>query len=69
MITVHDFTLLPEGRCAPLEGPVVHCPRCDRNGVLETEPGGSRCVHAETVNVFCDGMRVEPTDCCELNKT
>jgi hypothetical protein len=66
MITVHDLTPLPEGRFVHLEGPVVHCPRCDRNGVLETEPGGLRCVHAETVNVFCDGMRVDPTEWCEL---
>jgi len=68
MITFHDFTALPEGRFVPLEGPVVHCPRCDRNGVLENEPGGARCVHTETVDVLCDGMRVEPTDSCPLMK-
>lgn len=68
MITIHDFTVLPEGQFGPLGGKVIHCPRCDRNGVLENEPSGPRCVHAETTDVFCDGMRVEPTDCCELTK-
>jgi hypothetical protein len=68
MITVHDFTVLPEGRYVPLGGSVIHCPSCNRNGVFEKEPGGARCVHAETVDVHGDGMRVEPTDCCELTK-
>ena len=69
MITVHDFTVLPEGRYLPLEGSVVRCPHCDRNGVFENEPAGLRCVHAETVDVSGDGMRIDHTDCCELNRT
>ena len=68
MITVHDFTLLPEGKFVPLEGAVVRCPRCNRTGVFEKEPAGARCVHEETIDVSADGMRIEHTDCCELTR-
>jgi len=67
MMTVDDFTSLPEGRCVPDEGTVVRCPRCGRNGVFQqTELCGPWCLHAETTTVLCDGMLVEPTDRCEL---
>ena len=68
MITVHDFTVLPEGLFVPLDGTVVRCPRCGRNGVVQrTDAGASeRCLHEETTVVLGDGMLVEPTDSCEL---
>jgi hypothetical protein len=66
MITSEDFTLLAEGAHVPAEGTVVRCPVCGRNGVLENEPCGRSCVHAERTTVLADGMLVELTDSCAL---
>lgn len=67
MMTIEDFTQLPEGYVVLLEGPVVRCPRCGRNGVLKNPyDGRSSCIHAEEYTVLGDGMLSEPTDCCEL---
>ena len=67
MMTIEDFTQLPEGSVVLLEGTVSRCPRCGRNGVLksgdDTKPC---CIHAEETTLFSDGMRTDPTDCCEL---
>jgi len=67
MITIDDFTRMPEGTIATPGGRVVRCPACGRNGVLE-HPGNDapRCVHVEESEILCDGMRTDPTDCCEL---
>ncbi len=66
-MTMENFTTLPEGFEVPIEGFVVRCPRCGRNGVLE-RPRESRpfCLHAQESTLFSDGLRVEPTDSCEL---
>ena len=67
MMTVEVFTGLPVGRTVPEEGPIVRCPCCGRNGVLQTQAFPvPRCLHAETTTVLGDGMLVEPTDCCAL---
>lgn len=67
MITIDDFTLMPEGAVALLEGKVVRCPVCGRNGVVKrTECEAPHCIHSEESEVLCDGMRTEPTDCCPL---
>jgi hypothetical protein len=66
MITIHDFTHLPEGTCVPMEGTVVRCPSCGRTGIRGSDFRAARCVHVETSDVFCDGMLVEPTDSCPL---
>ena len=66
MITSDDFTGLTEGAQVPTEGTVICCPVCGRNGVLEHDACGPRCVHAEKVTVLGDGMLVEFTDSCEL---
>ncbi len=67
MITIEDFTLLPVGFVVALEGRVVRCPRCGRNGVLKCpEEAAPFCIHAEETSVLGDGMRTDPTDCCEL---
>lgn len=66
MLTIEDFTAMPEGQIVPLAGPVRRCPRCDRNGV-ETEEsllGSSTFVHVQTCEVMGDGMLIEPLDCC-----
>ncbi|HTO88337.1 MAG TPA: hypothetical protein VMR54_12520 [Thermoanaerobaculia bacterium] len=67
MMTIEDFTQLPEGSVVLLEGTVVRCPRCGRNGVLKNPyDGRSSCIHAEESTILGDGMLTEPTDSCEL---
>ena len=67
MMTVEVFTALPIGRTILEEGPIVKCPCCGRNGVLQEDAfPAPRCLHAETTTVLGDGMLVEPTDCCPL---
>jgi hypothetical protein len=67
MITIDDFTLLPEGSIALLEGKVARCPVCGRNGVVKRpESEAPYCIHAEESELLCDGMRTDPTDCCWL---
>jgi hypothetical protein len=68
MITIQDFTLLPEGPSLGFDGPVVTCPCCGRHGVLEAEAQRTLCVHSETTAVLADGMLIEPTDCCVLQR-
>jgi hypothetical protein len=67
MMSIDDFTQLPEGSVVALEGTIVRCPRCGRNGVLkDPEDGMPCCIHAEASTLLCDGMLTEPTDCCPL---
>ena len=67
MMTIEDFTQLPEGSLVLLEGIVSRCPRCGRNGVVKSaEDATPCCIHAEESTLLCDGMLTEPTDCCEL---
>jgi hypothetical protein len=67
MITIDDFTRMPEGTVATLEGRVVRCPACGRNGVVQRpESDAACCVHVEESEIHCDGMRTDPTDCCRL---
>jgi hypothetical protein len=66
-MTIENFTALPEGHEVPLEGSVVRCPRCGRNGVLERPPEcRPYCLHEQQWLLLSDGMLVEPTDSCEL---
>jgi len=70
MMSIEDFTLLPEGAVVILEGTVVRCPRCGRNGVLtDPEEGTPCCIHAEESTLLCDGMLTEPTDACDLPRS
>ena len=65
MLTTEDFTRMPEGLLVPLAGRVGRCPRCARTGVeARTESGMATYVHVQTSEVMCDGMLVEPQDCC-----
>ena len=68
MMSVEDFTRLPEGYVVLLEGTVVRCPRCGRNGVLKNLEDGMPCfcIHVEESTVLGDGMLTEPTDSCDL---
>lgn len=67
MLTTEDFTSMPEGLNVPMAGRVSRCPLCSRNGV-ETHPqaGEAAFLHVQTSEVMCDGMLVEPQDCCVL---
>jgi len=66
-MTMENFTALPEGFEVPLEGPVVRCPVCGRNGVLERpQEAMPFCLHAQECTLFSDGLRIEPTDSCPL---
>jgi hypothetical protein len=67
MLTTEDFTKMPEGLLVPLAGRVSRCPLCSRNGI-ESRPqsGTPTFLHVQTSDVMCDGMRVEPQDCCVL---
>jgi hypothetical protein len=66
-MTTENFTTLSEGRMVPLEGLIVRCPRCGRNGVLERPQAASPfCLHKQETELCSDGMRSEPTDLCEL---
>jgi hypothetical protein len=68
MITIEDFTIMAIGFVAPLEGEISCCPVCGRNGIVKrTETEEPRCIHAEATEVFGDGTRTEPTDCCRLS--
>jgi len=69
MITLDDFTLLPEGSRDNFEGTVTRCPVCGRNGVVvHPDDAPPYCVHAEESEILCDGMRTDPTDCCPIAK-
>lgn len=70
MLTTQDFTILPEGLVVPLEGPVMRCPRCGRNGIEDGQSAGAPFfVHVQTSEIFGDGMLNEPKDCCMLTET
>ena len=67
MISIDDFTTLPEGSVVLLEGTVVRCPMCGRTGVMSgPDDGHPCCIHREQSTMLSDGMLTEPTDACEL---
>ena len=69
MVVIEDFTKLRIGARVPTDGPVSQCPRCGRNGVQRTRLDGStRWVHVQTTELFGDGLRSEPADCCTLTE-
>jgi hypothetical protein len=68
MMQFEDFTALPRGFEAPLEGRVTTCPRCGRNGIEEHPACGEPFfLHRQATDLQPDGMRVEPFDCCALS--
>jgi hypothetical protein len=66
MFSVDDFTRMPRGAEAPVEGRVDRCPKCGRNGVAINGSEGNSSLHVQTSEVIGDGMRTEPRDCCRL---
>jgi hypothetical protein len=70
MVVIEDFTKLSEGVRIPSEGHVSRCPQCGRNGLKRVRRDGTaRFVHVQTSQIFGDGMRTEPSDCCLLTET
>lgn len=67
MIRLEDYTQLPQGFVAPLEGRVDRCPCCGRNGIEEHPSlGAPYFLHIQVSEVLPDGMRDEPVDSCAL---
>lgn len=64
-ITLEDFTGMAAGRDVE-DGVVESCPRCGRNGVFRHDPAADYVVHVQTLEIFGDGMRDQPRDCCTL---
>jgi hypothetical protein len=67
MISVEDFTSLPQGFEVPLEGRIETCPRCGRNGIEEhPKCGDPYFLHLLASDVQGDGMLTMPLDSCPL---
>jgi hypothetical protein len=67
MVVIEDFTKLQPGVRVPIDGPIVRCPRCGRNGVRRERMDGSvRYVHVQTSEMMGDGLRSEAADLCTL---
>ena len=67
MISVEDFTSLPQGFEVPLEGRIETCPCCGRNGIEEhPKCGEPYFLHRQASDVQGDGMLTEPLDSCPL---
>jgi len=67
MVVIEDFTKLQPGVRVPIDGPVVQCPRCGRNGVRRQRVDGTvRYVHVQTSELLGDGLRSEPADLCTI---
>ncbi|HET9795722.1 MAG TPA: hypothetical protein VFS34_14805 [Thermoanaerobaculia bacterium] len=64
-ITLEDFTGMAAGRDVE-DGVVESCPRCGRNGVFRHDPAADYVVHVQILEIFGDGMRDQPRDCCTL---
>jgi len=67
-ISQESFVGLSPGKGVPLEGTVVCCSLCERNGVVERIEGGFVVVHVQDTEVLGDGSRVDPEDFCRLSK-
>jgi hypothetical protein len=60
-----DFTQLEVGSLVSMSRTVIRCPRCRRQGVLESRADGARrCVHVEVSSMA--GTVAEATDRCDL---
>ncbi|HEY7112632.1 MAG TPA: hypothetical protein VIA45_06825 [Thermoanaerobaculia bacterium] len=67
MVVIEDFTKLQSGVRVPIDGQVVGCPRCGRNGVRRQRMDGSvRYVHVQTSELMGDGLRSEAADLCTI---
>lgn len=65
---VEDFTKLPAGTTVWPEGQVERCPKCGRPGIEQvlTEAGSVVFLHAQTTEMLCDGLLIEPQEACTI---
>jgi hypothetical protein len=68
-ISQESFVGLPIGAEVPMQGTVVCCSLCERNGVVERIEGGLVVVHVQDTEVFGDGSRVDFQEAHPLPKT
>jgi hypothetical protein len=67
-ITQESFVGLRAGAEVPMQGTVVCCSLCDRNGVVERFEDGLVVVHVQDTEVFGDGSRVDFQDAHRIPK-
>jgi hypothetical protein len=65
-ISQESFVGLPPGAEVPMQGTVVCCSICERDGVVESVDGSFVVVHVQNTEVFGDGSRVDPEDFCRV---
>jgi hypothetical protein len=65
-ISQESFVGLPAGAEVPLQGTVVCCSVCERNGVVQAIEDGLVVVHVQNTEVLGDGSRVDPEDFCDV---
>jgi hypothetical protein len=67
-ISQESFVGLAPGTEVPMQGSVVCCSLCERNGVVERVEDGLVVVHVQNTEVLGDGSRVEAEVFCRLPK-
>jgi hypothetical protein len=65
-ISQESFVGLAPGAEIPMQGTVVCCSICERNGVVERVEGSFVVVHVQNTEVFGDGSRADPEDFCPV---
>jgi hypothetical protein len=68
-ISQESFVGLPAGAEIPMQGTVVCCSICERNGVVERLEGSLLVVHVQDTEVFGDGSRVDFQEAHRLPKS
>jgi hypothetical protein len=63
-ISQESFVGLAPGKDVPMEGTVVCCSLCERNGVVQRVEDGFLVVHVQSTEVLGDGSRVDVDDSC-----
>jgi hypothetical protein len=65
-ISQESFVGLAPGSEIPMQGTVVCCSLCERNGVVERVEGTLVVVHVQNTEVLGDGSRADPEDFCRV---
>jgi hypothetical protein len=67
-ISQESFVGLPAGAKVPMQGTVVCCSICERNGVVERFEGNLVVVHVQDTEVLGDGSRIDFQEAHRLRK-
>jgi hypothetical protein len=66
-ISQESFVGFAAGTETPMDGTVVCCSLCERNGVVRrVDDAGFIVVHVQTTEVFADGARSDPDEFCRV---